>query len=128
MWRDEQASNSIFTTWQIFLDHRKCPSAACLLSLVSFFNRQNIPEMVICHYADIDLKEQDDLSSRRLEEEDVDFEEDLTVLRAFSLVGITQREGDAWPGPARDTDMAQVNRRRKETESRLYASDDPRAP
>lgn len=43
--RDRSASNSIITTWQISFDHirLKRQSAAELLSLMSFFDRQGIP-------------------------------------------------------------------------------------
>ena len=94
--RDEQASNSVFITWQISFDHirQKRPWAAYLLSFMSFFNRQGIPEFMIRHYTDKDREGQDDSLGTRLEEEDVDFEEDVAVLRAFSLVGTTQREDE----------------------------------
>ncbi|KAH8651580.1 hypothetical protein BGZ60DRAFT_436624 [Tricladium varicosporioides] len=47
--RDWEAKNSIITTWQISFDHiRKIrPSAADLLSLMSFFDRQGIPEALL---------------------------------------------------------------------------------
>ena len=47
--RDRDAKNSIFTTWQISFEHlqRTKPSAADLLSLMSFFDRQGIPEELI---------------------------------------------------------------------------------
>ncbi|KAK4186675.1 kinesin light chain, partial [Podospora australis] len=47
--RDGGASNTILTTWQISFDHirSKRPSAAKLLSLMSFFDRQGIPERVL---------------------------------------------------------------------------------
>ena len=61
---------------------------------MSFFNRQGIPEFMIHHYTDKDSKGQDDLSGKRLEEEDVDFEKDVVVPRAFSLVSTTQREDE----------------------------------
>jgi hypothetical protein len=45
MRRDEQASNSVFKTWQISFDYirEKRSSAADLLSFMSFFNPQGIP-------------------------------------------------------------------------------------
>ncbi|OCK72920.1 HET-domain-containing protein, partial [Lepidopterella palustris CBS 459.81] len=91
--RDEQASNSVLMTWQISFDYicQKRPSAAYLLSFMSFFNRQGIPEFMIRHYTDKDSEGQNDSSGRRFAEEDVDFEEDVAVLRAFSLVRTTQR-------------------------------------
>ncbi|KAJ4290127.1 hypothetical protein N0V88_006634 [Collariella sp. IMI 366227] len=47
--RDGGASNAIFTTWQISFDYirSKRPSAADLLSLMSFFDRQGIPGGVV---------------------------------------------------------------------------------
>lgn len=50
--RDSSASNSIITTWQISFDHMReeRPSAADLLSLMSFFDRQGIPEFVLRGY------------------------------------------------------------------------------
>ncbi len=47
--RDGGASNAILTTWQISFDYirLKQPSAADLLALMSFFDRQGIPEWVL---------------------------------------------------------------------------------
>jgi tetratricopeptide (TPR) repeat protein len=47
--RDQEAKNSIVITWQISFDEirDKCPSSADLLSLMSFFDRQGIPEEVL---------------------------------------------------------------------------------
>ena len=44
--RDPEAENSILITWQILFDHIRDTqrSAADLLSLINFFNRQGIPE------------------------------------------------------------------------------------
>ncbi|KAL9082768.1 MAG: hypothetical protein Q9165_008790, partial [Trypethelium subeluteriae] len=49
--RDREAKNSIIVTWQISFHYiqRTRPSAADLLSLMSFFDRQGIPETLICH-------------------------------------------------------------------------------
>jgi hypothetical protein len=74
--RDGTASNSIIATWQISFEHirRERPSATRLLSLMSLFNRQGIPESL--------------LSGRYHESNDVsaDFEDDLNTLLSFSLV------------------------------------------
>ncbi|KAH7116613.1 hypothetical protein B0J13DRAFT_204473 [Dactylonectria estremocensis] len=50
--RDESASNSIVTTWQITFEQirRDRPSAADLLSFMSFFNPQGIPEFALQTY------------------------------------------------------------------------------
>jgi hypothetical protein len=47
--RDYEAKNSIIITWQISFDHIRetRPSAAGLLSLMSFFDRQGIPEELL---------------------------------------------------------------------------------
>ena len=47
--RDREAKNSIIVTWQISFDHIRSirPSAADLLSLMSFFDRQGIPEALL---------------------------------------------------------------------------------
>ena len=47
--RDREAKNSIIVTWQISFDHicRTKPSAADLLSFMSFFDRQGIPEALV---------------------------------------------------------------------------------
>lgn len=47
--RDREATNSITTTWYISFEHiqQKWPSAADLLSLMSFFDRQGIPKHVL---------------------------------------------------------------------------------
>lgn len=47
--RDPDANNSILTTWQISFDYigENPPSAAHLLSLMSFRDRQGIPEILL---------------------------------------------------------------------------------
>ncbi|CAG7916566.1 unnamed protein product [Penicillium olsonii] len=47
--RDEEAENAILLTWQITFDHlrQERPSAANLLSLMSFFDRQRIPDHLL---------------------------------------------------------------------------------
>ncbi|KAJ5380184.1 uncharacterized protein N7496_002612, partial [Penicillium cataractarum] len=47
--RDHEAKNSILMTWQISLDHiqQVCPAAADLLALMSFFDRQGIPDFML---------------------------------------------------------------------------------
>ncbi|RYP64315.1 hypothetical protein DL771_008817 [Monosporascus sp. 5C6A] len=74
--RDGTASNSIIATWQISFEHirRDRPSAMRLLSLMSLFDRQGIPESLL------DGRYQDGSDAS------FDFEEDLNVLTSFSLV------------------------------------------
>ena len=79
--RDPRVSNSIITTWQISFEHIRGarPSAAGLLSLMSFFNHQGIPEFVLREY--VNSADGDPEEDRELE-----FEDDLATLRSFSLV------------------------------------------
>ncbi|KAH8656468.1 P-loop containing nucleoside triphosphate hydrolase protein [Ilyonectria robusta] len=74
--RDESASNSIVTAWQITFEQirRERPSAANLLSFMSFFNPQGIPESALQAYA-------------RNHKEDV-LEDDLETLRGYLLVAV----------------------------------------
>lgn len=74
--RDGKASNSIMATWQISFEHihKVRPSATQLLSLMSLFDRQGIPESLLDgHY-----HHNKDASS--------DFEDDLNTLMSFALV------------------------------------------
>ncbi|KAH7146900.1 hypothetical protein B0J13DRAFT_318298, partial [Dactylonectria estremocensis] len=83
--RDETISNSVVTAWQVIFEQirRKRPSAANLLSLMSFFNPQGIPEFVLHNY-------KGDLEDNMDRDEDSDeFEDDLDVLRGYSLVSVT---------------------------------------
>ncbi|KAI4221404.1 MAG: hypothetical protein L6R40_008636 [Gallowayella cf. fulva] len=75
--RDGKASNSVLATWQISFEYIRSdqPSAARLLSLMSFFDRQGIPEELI--------------TSRYEENNNImNFEEDIKVLRNYSLVAL----------------------------------------
>ncbi|KAH7016729.1 P-loop containing nucleoside triphosphate hydrolase protein, partial [Ilyonectria destructans] len=88
--RDETVSNSVVTTWQVTLDQirRERPSAANLLSLMSFFNPQGIPEFVLHKYKD-NLTENPD--GVKADEDNDEFEDDLNVLRGYSLVSVTAK-------------------------------------
>jgi tetratricopeptide (TPR) repeat protein len=82
--RDGRSSNSIISTWQISFEHirRESPSATQLLSLMSLFDRQGIPEsLLIGHY-------QDDTDARPDSDARSSFETDLNILTNFSLVAI----------------------------------------
>lgn len=91
--RDRSASNSIITTWQISFDHirLKRQSAAELLSLMSFFDRQGIPESMIRPF---------DRNKTHNREENMDndsegpFEEDIVTLRDYCLVKTNEQGGD----------------------------------
>ncbi|KAK4205903.1 kinesin light chain, partial [Rhypophila decipiens] len=73
--RDGSASNAILTTWQMSFEHicSKRPSAADLLSLMSFFDRQGIPESL--------LKDSDSAQ---------DTKNDIAMLRDYCLVSINE--------------------------------------
>lgn len=76
--RDEAASNAILVSWQISFEHvrRSRQSAADMLSLMSFFDRQGIPEAL--------LRSRDDTANND------DFEDDLNTLRDYSFVTVTR--------------------------------------
>ncbi|KAI7766379.1 hypothetical protein LZL87_013153 [Fusarium oxysporum] len=83
--RDETVSNSVVVTWQVTFEQIRCerPSAAKLLSFMSLFNPQGIPAFILHDY-DIDLTDQADRDA-----ESPDFEDDLDILRGYSLVSVT---------------------------------------
>ncbi|KAK5452887.1 hypothetical protein LTS15_007035 [Exophiala xenobiotica] len=74
--RDGQHSNSIMTTWYVSFEHirQAHKSTARLLSLMSLFDREGIPDHL--------------LKGRYLEgQSDMDFENDITTLSDYSLIG-----------------------------------------
>ena len=78
--RDSQTLHSILTTWQISFEHIQevRPLAAQLLSLMSFFDRQGIPEELL-------------ISRRRIGDSDQDFKDNIHILRSYSLIVIGTR-------------------------------------
>ncbi|KAK2059691.1 TPR-like protein [Colletotrichum caudatum] len=108
--RDPSASNSIITTWQMTFDsiRQERQSAADLLAFLSFFNPQGIPEWILRSYHrgkgganeaetildDVSQKTQDDRDSSSEDGSEFDdFEDDIGMLREFSLVTITTQKG-----------------------------------
>ncbi|KAH8894307.1 TPR-like protein [Thozetella sp. PMI_491] len=108
--RDGGASNAVLTTWRISFDRirSKQPSAADLLSLMSFFDRQGIPEWVL--KADVEgpargaansgnesdgewASQSDSNSDGYSNLGENGFEEDIAILRDFCLV-TTNEQGD----------------------------------
>ncbi|WZH46765.1 P-loop containing nucleoside triphosphate hydrolase protein [Fusarium acuminatum] len=81
--RNETVSNSVITTWQVTFEHvrREKPSAAKLLSFMSFFNPHSIPLFVLHDFSTASIPEADT--------ETASFEDDLDVLRGCSLVTVT---------------------------------------
>ena len=103
--RDWQAQNSIIITWQISFEyiHQSWPSAADLLSLMSFFDRQGIPEALVRKRAQSgnghDSQEERDEHDGREEEEgsednasecseDDGFEDDVQTLKDYSFLSV----------------------------------------
>ncbi|CAG7930460.1 unnamed protein product [Penicillium olsonii] len=84
MYRDYEAKNSIIRTWKISFDHilQIRHTAADLLSLMSFFDRQGIPEYL--------LRMRDMCSGREdtdgFSEYDNEFESDIATLRDYSFI------------------------------------------
>ena len=99
--RDREAKNSIIITWQISFDHI-CdirPSAANLLSLMSFFDRQGIPEALLRNRGKQRNTQQDrerpDEYSGNSDEENAsqssmsdEFEDDILALRNYSFISV----------------------------------------
>jgi hypothetical protein len=98
--RDRDAKNSIIITWQISFDyiHQVRPSAANLLSLMSFFDRQGIPEALVQNRGET-RNGREDLERRRSDNEGRDgedsgsessvhdeFEDDILTLRNYSFI------------------------------------------
>jgi hypothetical protein len=94
--RDGEAKNSIIITWQISFEHIQSTrrSAANLLSLMSFFDRQGIPKALLSDYEDAgaeDKNERDNDEEDSTSEASVDdrFEDDVLTLRDYSFVSVT---------------------------------------
>lgn len=104
--RDREAKNSIIITWQISFDHilEIRPSAADLLSLMSFFDRQGIPEALLRSRGEERNSRQDqtessgDNNDANHSDDDEDdtsessvsdgFEDDVLALRNYSFISI----------------------------------------
>jgi hypothetical protein len=88
--RDKTASNSVLITWQISFDYIRSQrqSAADLLSLMSFFDRQGIHESL--------LHSQNNTGNERVSAVKVDhmandrFEDDVLTLRDYSFITVTR--------------------------------------
>lgn len=101
--RDFEARNSIIRTWHLSFDHIQQiqPSAADLLALMSFFDRQGIPETLLDRQYEgrarttqnkedesgdcIENTEADHASSGRY----VTLEDDITTLRSWAFISLT---------------------------------------
>jgi hypothetical protein len=108
--RDREATSSILVTWQISFDHIRIirPSAADLLSLMSFFDRQGIPDALLqnrCEQVestegqmestvgssiDSDTGDSDDDNDSISQSSTNDrFKEDISVLQSYSFISVT---------------------------------------
>ncbi|CAI7669244.1 unnamed protein product [Penicillium crustosum] len=98
LYRDWEAKNSVLVTWQISFDHirQQRPSAAQLLSLMSFFDRQGIPEKLIRYQPMSNYISSSefasDYSDGETSESDSgpDFEDDVAILRDYSFISISE--------------------------------------
>ncbi|RGP69012.1 kinesin light chain 3 [Fusarium sporotrichioides] len=93
--RQDGVSNSVVVTWQVTFEQirQEQPRAANLLSLMSQFQAQNIPEIMLHSYDDDDdddttPDEENDVDSMDNGSEQAAFENDMDVLRGYSLVNI----------------------------------------
>ncbi|KAK4237153.1 kinesin light chain [Achaetomium macrosporum] len=88
--RDGGAPNAILKTWQISFDHirSKRPSAADLLALMSFFDRQCIPGWVLnpSGIAKDAVQARGDSAIDDADDADGEFEDDITMLRNYCLI------------------------------------------
>ncbi|KAI1846943.1 hypothetical protein JX265_014012 [Neoarthrinium moseri] len=102
--RDAEATNSVVLTWQITFEQIQTErrSAAELLSFMSLFHPQGIPEWILRSYymrrseyksSDYEGGEDGDESDDSVELDELD--DDLETLRGYSLVGLTT-EQDAY--------------------------------
>ncbi|KAK8115630.1 hypothetical protein PG984_012132, partial [Apiospora sp. TS-2023a] len=82
--RDGSASNSVATTWRLSFEsmREERPSAADLLSLMSFFHPHGIPEWVLRKYRRTATPNDEDIA-------DDEFDDDLDLLQALSFVTVS---------------------------------------
>jgi hypothetical protein len=87
--RDWEAKNSIFITWQLTFEHirHSRPSAADLLSLMSFFDRQGIPEVLLHSTKEARTMRNRKSRHRTLTANDA-FEKDVRILRNYSFISV----------------------------------------
>jgi hypothetical protein len=93
--RDWEAKNSVLMTWQISFDsiRQSRRSAADLLSLMSFFDRQAIPEALLRSRSDSDdnddnADDDDDYDSESQSSVTDEFKDDILILRRYSLISV----------------------------------------
>ncbi|CAI0654348.1 unnamed protein product [Colletotrichum noveboracense] len=86
--------NSVVVTWQVTFEQikREQPRAANLLSLMSYFHAQNIPDYMLYNYNSGDIYSEEG-SDEYGGTSDVDFEDDLDVLWGYSLYNFALKFG-----------------------------------
>ncbi|KAJ5887900.1 P-loop containing nucleoside triphosphate hydrolase protein [Penicillium taxi] len=92
--RDTEAKNSIIITWQISFDYiqRIKPSSADLLSFMSFFDRQGIPDHLLRQNKEQQNTKIESCDQEESESETEKFEaleDDILVLRDFSMISVS---------------------------------------
>ncbi|KAL8299074.1 hypothetical protein RB593_009129 [Gaeumannomyces tritici] len=96
--RDGGASNAILTTWQISFEHIRSerPSAADLLALMSFFDRQGIALSLLKPLNTENVQwDSGSESGSSSDEADDGFEDDVAILRGFCLVSASENASAA---------------------------------
>ncbi|KAK5025613.1 hypothetical protein LTS07_007817 [Exophiala sideris] len=89
--RDGKASNSIITTWYVSFEHIQHThhSAARLLWLMSLFDREGIPDHLLRRQYLVEWSSEDKKGEESPERQrEMDFEDDIATLRAYSLIGL----------------------------------------
>ncbi|CAI6060223.1 unnamed protein product [Clonostachys chloroleuca] len=88
--RDGSTSNGVLTTWQISFEHiySRRRSAAELMSLMRFFDRHNIPELLLKPAASTTIIDGDEESDSENSQGllDDEFEDDVAMLKDFHLI------------------------------------------
>jgi hypothetical protein len=85
--RDSTIPNAVTATWVISFKQirERYPLASDLLSLLSYFNRQEIPKLFILHY-EKQRRNQEDLQQNEIANGSFEVERALGILKAFSFV------------------------------------------
>jgi hypothetical protein len=91
--RDGEAKNSVLITWQISFEsiRESRRSAADLLSLMSFFDRQGIPKALLYIHSGRDIEEtrsEDDNDSEAQSSVTDELNDDILMLRRYSLISM----------------------------------------
>jgi hypothetical protein len=85
--RDSTIPNAVTTTWMISFNQirERHPLASDLLSLLSYFDRQEIPKPFILHY-EKQRRKQEDLQQNEIAKGSFEVEKALGILKAFSFI------------------------------------------